>query len=64
MIGSEFVLAPYYEQIRQFGLDMQLTTGPWLLKLEAIHRAGAQNRRLDQYLNYEEEDYAAFIVGW
>ena len=63
LIGSEFVLAPYYEQIRQFGLDMQLTTGPWLLKLEAIHRAGAQNRRLDQYLNYEEEDYAAFIVG-
>ena len=61
--GSEFVLAPHYEQIRQFGLDAQLTTGPWLLKLEAIHRAGAQNRRLDQLLNYEEEDYAAFIVG-
>ena len=62
-VGSEFVLAPHYEQIRQFGLDVQLTTGPWLLKLEAIHRAGARNRRLDQYLNYEEEDYAAFIVG-
>jgi len=61
--GSELVLAPHYEQIRQFGLDVQLTTGPWLLKLEAIHRAGAQNRRLDQHLNYEEEDYAAFIVG-
>ena len=61
--GSELVLAPHYEQIRQFGLDVQLTTGPWLLKLEAIHRAGAQNRRLDRYLNYEEEDYAAFIVG-
>ena len=60
---SEFVLTPHYEQIRQFGLDMQLTTGPWLLKLEAIHRAGAQNRRLDQLLNYEEEDYAAFILG-
>jgi len=61
--GSELVLAPHYEQIRQFGADMQLTTGPWLLKLEAIHRAGAQNRRLDRHLNYEEEDYAAFIVG-
>ena len=63
LVGSEFVLAPHYEQIRQFGLDTQLTTGPWLIKLEAIHRAGAQNRRLDQYLQYEEEDYAAFIVG-
>ena len=63
LAGSEFVLAPYYEQITQFGLDTQLTTGPWLLKLEAIHRAGLQNRRLDQYLKYEEEDYAAFVAG-
>ena len=63
LVGSELVLAPHYEQILHFGLDTQLTTGPWLLKLEAIHRAGAQNRRLDRYLKYEEEDYAAFIVG-
>ena len=62
-VGRELVLAPHYEQITQLGLDTQLTTGPWLLKLEAIHRAGAQNRRLDQQLRYEEEDYAAFIVG-
>jgi hypothetical protein len=61
--GSELVLAPLYEQIRQFGLDMQLTTGPWLLKLEAIHRSGAQNRRLLENFVYEEEDYAAFVVG-
>ena len=63
LAGSEFVLAPFYEQITQFGLDTQVTTGSWLLKLEAIHRAGAQNRRLDQQLRYEEEDYAAFIAG-
>ena len=67
--GSEVVLAPHYEQIRQFGLDTQLTTGSWLLKLEAIHRAGAQNRRPDPNLRrgetfrYEEEDYAAFVAG-
>ena len=61
--GSELVLAPLYEQIRQFGLDMQLTTGPWLLKLEAIHRTGAQNRRLLENFVYEEEDYAAFVAG-
>ena len=63
VVGDEFVLAPHYEQIRQFGLDTQLTAGSWLLKLEAIHRAGAQNRRLDQSLEYEEEDYAAFVMG-
>ena len=63
VVGDEFVMAPHYEQIRQFGLDTQLTSGSWLLKLEAIHRAGAQNRRLDQSLEYEEEDYAAFVMG-
>ena len=63
------VLAPHYEKIRQYGVDAQITTGQWLLKLEAIHRAGAQNRRLDPTLGrgepfrYEEEDYAAFIAG-
>ncbi len=63
LVGHELVLAPHYEQITQFSLDTQITTGSWLLKLEAIHRAGAQNRRLDQQLRYEEEDYAAFIAG-
>ena len=63
LAASELVLAPHYEQIRQLGLDAQLTTGDWILKLEAIHRAGAQNRRLVHPLGYEEEDYAAFVVG-
>ena len=51
------LLVPHYEQIRQFGLDAQLTVSSWLFKLEAIHRAGAQN------LRYKEENYAAFVVG-
>ena len=50
-------LIPYYEQIRQFGLDAQLTAGPWLIKLEAIHRSGARN------LLGQEEDYRAAILG-
>ena len=50
-------LIPYYEQIRQFGLDAQLTTEPWLYKLEAIHRRGARN------LLGVEEDYSALIFG-
>ena len=50
-------LVPHYEHIRQFGLDAQLTTGSWLLKLEAIHRAGARNRIA------REQDYAAFVPG-
>ena len=27
LVGDEFVLAPHYEQIRQLGLDTQLTAG-------------------------------------
>lgn len=50
-------LAPHYEQIRQFGLDAQLTIGAWLLKLEAIHRSGASNAV------GKKEDFAAFVVG-
>ena len=39
------VLLPEYDRIRQFGLDAQLTAGPWLFKLEALGRAGARDRR-------------------
>ena len=60
---SGFVLAPYYELIRQAGTDIQLIAGSVLLKLEAIHRMGAQNRRFDQDSGFEEEDYTAFILG-
>ena len=54
---SLHALHPHYEKIRQFGLDAQLTTGPWLLKLEAIRRLGASNRLL------QEDDYGAWILG-
>ena len=53
----ELLLVPYYEQIRQFGLDAQLTIESWLFKLEALHRAGASNQV------GREEDYAAFVAG-
>jgi len=37
--AGEPVLRPYYELIRQTGLDVQATLGNWLWKLEAIRRA-------------------------
>ena len=51
------VFAPHYEQIRQYGLDAQMTFGSWLFKLEAIQRAGARN------LLGREDDYAATVLG-
>ena len=50
-------LISFYEQIRQFGIDAQLTTEAWLYKLEAIQRRGARN------LLGREENYSAFILG-
>ena len=55
--SGEPVLGQYYAQIRQFGLDAQLTVGSWLYKLEAIQRAGARN------LSGREEGYVAAVVG-
>ncbi len=60
---SGLVLAPYYELIRQIGVDIQSIAGSLLLKLEAIYRTGSQNRRILQDLRYEEENYGAFIAG-
>lgn len=37
------VWIPYYAQIRQFGLDAQLTLDAWLFKFEAMHRSGDRN---------------------
>ena len=40
LIPTGAVLVPYYSQIRQGGVDLQLTSGDWLWKLEAIRRSG------------------------
>ena len=56
-------LAPYYPQIRQFGLDAQITAESFLLKLEAIHRTGAPNLPSLRHPSGEEEDHAAFVIG-
>lgn len=55
--GMDAPLLPYYEQIRQYGLEVQFTTEPVLFKMEAIRRHGAAN------LRGEAEDYGAFILG-
>ena len=50
-------LLPYYEQIKQFGIDAQLTTELLLYKLEAIQRRGLRN------LVGREESYRALVLG-
>ncbi len=55
------VWIPYYAQIRQFGLDAQLTLGAWLFKLEAMHRSGERNA-LGREQEYGEA-YGAVLAG-
>jgi len=45
-------LYPYYEQIGQSGLDIQLAAGDWLLKAEAYYRTG------------QSKSYAATTFGF
>ncbi|MCG6863150.1 MAG: hypothetical protein LJE70_18045 [Chromatiaceae bacterium] len=50
--GNSLKLLPYYPLIGQIGLDLQLTSGAWLWKLEALHRDGGL------------QDYSAAIGGF
>ncbi len=42
--SGNIVLTPFYNIIDQSGLDVQATTGDWLIKLEAINRYGQGDR--------------------
>ncbi len=53
-------LIPYYGQIRQVGLDLQVTLESSLLKFEGIRRNGARNSTLPLGI---EEDYSAYTIG-
>ncbi len=50
--GGDAVLASFYPQINQTGLDLQMTGEAWLWKLEAITRGGFGDR------------YPAFTAGF
>lgn len=51
------VLVPEYDRISQWGLDVQYTSGPWLLKFEGIHRRGEKNRQGDV------KNFTSFVGG-
>lgn len=43
MKGNDMVLVPYYEQMNQFGFDLQATIESWLWKAETIWRDSDSN---------------------
>jgi hypothetical protein len=56
--GGAPVFVPEYEQIRQLSLDAQVTTGPWLVKLESYWRDGEKDGA------GLEDDFAALVGGF
>jgi hypothetical protein len=56
--GGGLVLLPLYEQIRQYGLDAQVTTGAWLIKFEGTWREGERDAAS------LEEDFLSFVGGF
>lgn len=67
--GYQPELQPWYPQITQWGLDLQLTRGDWLWKLEAIDRDGFGPRRFqtaDAGLEYTQVGVlgSRYDLGW
>jgi hypothetical protein len=56
--AGQVVLAPFYEQIDQTGLEVLWAADSWLWKLEVIRRTGQQN------ILGMEEDYTALTGGF
>jgi len=57
---GEIVLAPLYHLIDQTGLELQLTRGSWLWKLEAIRRTGELERYNAATAGFEYTFYGLF----
>ena len=72
------VLAPHYDQITQYGLDVGLAAGDALFKFEAIRRNGVSTvnvkkkedgspqefeRGEDGLLKRKKDDYSAYLLG-
>lgn len=66
--GYAPVLAPYYPLINQFGLDLQVTQGDLLWKLEAIQRNGGQENFHASDAGFEYTQVGVFDsqidIGW
>jgi hypothetical protein len=43
-VGGEPRLIPHYDLLHQTSLDLQLTRGDWLAKLETVHRNAVDGR--------------------
>ncbi len=63
-VERNLVLVPYYERLRQIGIDAQLLVGGWAWKLEALHRDATRGRSSAAVVGFEYSFAAFFDTGW
>ena len=56
--GESGIFTPFYPQLDQFGIDIQVTSGAWLWKFEAIRQV------FNDDTLFTNEDYNAFVAGF
>ena len=52
-IGANTVLTPYYQQVSQWGVDLQATVDSWLWKFEGLHKESDLERYLATQAGFE-----------
>ncbi|NOQ34766.1 MAG: hypothetical protein GQ569_02605 [Methylococcaceae bacterium] len=60
---GELKLIPYYEMIHQSGVDIQVTKGSWLWKMESIVRSGQGRTFFASTAGFEYSLYNLFETG-
>lgn len=56
-VGGKEELVPYYQQVDQFGVDLQATIDSWLLKFEAINKRNSDSNYTATQLGFEYTFY-------
>ncbi len=56
-INGSTVLVPFYQQVTQYGVDIQATVESWLLKFEAIYKESHRSRYAASQAGFEYSFY-------
>ncbi|MFP5307937.1 MAG: hypothetical protein ACLGI7_19220, partial [Gammaproteobacteria bacterium] len=63
-IEANLVLVPYYERLRQIGVDAQALSGGWAWKLEAVYREATGGHSAAAVAGFEYTFARFFDTGW
>lgn len=63
-VERNLVLAPYYDRVRQLGVDAQVLIGGWAWKLEAVHREAGRGSSSAAVGGFEYSFAGFFDTGW